>query len=278
VWSSGQTVTPGAGPALWLGISGLYLVMSLHARYGTERLDSATVRRELDAGLHAGWMRTQKDPLTRVLIGLLVATSLAQLLSPGSSAEAAGMLPEAVWRGDWWRLLSYGVMHANPIHLGLNLLALRSLGKLMEVHASRALLAPVLLAGILGGGVAGLLLGPPVPMVGVSGGLLALIGFLTLVGFRRKDRLPGGFARTMLMDLVFIGAVGLAGFRVIANAGHLGGLLVGLALGALLVPRPAGEPRVGWKVGWPTRVIGWMSTVLLAATCVGTAALLFANR
>lgn len=266
-----EPVTLGAGPAFWLAASGLLLGFRLYARHAARRLDAAAMQREMEDAWHTAWVGSQPARLTLVLMACLCVVGVAQVFSPGDSAQAAGMLPAAVaQKGEWWRLLSYGVMHGNVVHIALNLLAMGSLGKLTELHANRALLSPVLLAGIVGGGVAGLAMGPDVPMVGVSGGLLGLIGFLTVLGFRRRERVPRGFAISMLKDVAFVAAVGLVGFRFIANAGHLGGLLAGLALGAVLVPRPTDEPRVGWGVRTATAAFGWLCSAVLVATCAAT--------
>lgn len=270
-------VVPGAGPAFWLGASVLVLGLRLHARRQAARLDVDGTRREMDDLAHNGWLATQPAMLTRVLMGCIGVVALAQLL-PGDSLAGAGLVPERTASGEWWRLLSHGVLHVNAVHLAMNLLAMHSLGKLMEVHANRALLAPVLLAGILGGGLLGLAIGPDVPMAGVSGGLLGLVGFLTVLGFRRRSLLPSAFAKTMVIDIAFTAAVGLVGYRMIANAGHLGGLLAGLAMGALLIPPPVDQGRTGWTVGRAAGALGWACTAVLAGTCLATAAYLFLGR
>ncbi|HKP74034.1 MAG TPA: rhomboid family intramembrane serine protease, partial [Longimicrobiaceae bacterium] len=271
----GEVPALGSGTSFFLGIGAILLGVRLYQRHAARRLDAAAIGRELDAVLHAGWLRLQKAPLTRVLAVAIAAVFAAQLLSPGESAMIAGMLPAAVMRGEWWRLLSYGVMHAHILHLGLNLMALLSLAKLAEVHAARPLLPLVFLVTVITGGLAGLAIGPDIPMVGASGGLLGLIGFLTVMGFRRREQMPQGFARTMLMDVGFVAATGLVGFRFIANAGHLGGLLGGLALGLLLIPKPDGEARVGWRPSVGVAALGWASLAVLLATCVATAVYLF---
>ncbi|MFL5538943.1 MAG: rhomboid family intramembrane serine protease [Longimicrobiaceae bacterium] len=271
----GGGLKPGSGTVFFIGIGILVLGLRLHARRGARRLEAATVTREMEDSAHDAWLRGQKARLTQVLAGAIVAVAAAQAISPGESARVAGMLPAAVRAGEWWRLLSYGVMHAHPIHLWFNLLALLSLGKLMEVHAARALLPLVFLVTVITGGLVGLALGPDIPMVGASGGLLGLIGFLTVVGFRRRERVPHGFAATMLKDVAFVAAVGLVGFRFIANAGHLGGLLGGLALGALLVPRPGREERAGWRPHPAVAALGWASMAVVLATCAATAVYLF---
>jgi rhomboid protease GluP len=274
--TSDEPLTLGIGPPFWLAASGLLLGIRLHARHAARRLDAAAAHSEMDDAWHDDWLRSQPGRLTQVLMASLCVAGVAQVFSPGDSAQVAGMLPAAVvQKGEWWRLLSHGVMHGNVVHIAMNLLALASLGKLMEVHANRALLSPVLLAGIVGGGVAGLVVGPDLPMVGVSGGLLGLIGFLTVVGFRRRERVPRGFTISMLKDVAFVAAVGLVGFRFIANAAHLGGLLAGLALGVALVPRAIDEPRVGWAVRTATAAFGWACSAVLVATCAATALYLF---
>ena len=273
---SDDPIALGSGPPFWFAGAAAVLGVRLYGQRTALRLTSKGVRGELDAAWHDAWLRGRRAKLTWGMMGLVALVAAAQLASPGESPLKAGVLAPAVTaRGEWWRLLSYGVLHGNPVHLGLNLLAFASLGKLMEVHANRALVAPVLLAGIVGGGLAYLPQGSPLPMVGVSGGLMALIGFLTVVGFRRRERLPHGFAATMIKDVAFMAAVGLAGFRFIANTGHLGGLIAGLLLGALLVPRDSDDGRVGWRVGPVTSAIGWACAAAFAAICAGTAIHLF---
>ena len=276
ILAGGASLELGSGRSFFIAIAAILVGVRLRAAHAARRLDAAAIRRAREDGAHAAWLGTRKARLTQTLVWCMAGVYVAQALSSGDSARVAGMLPAAVARGEWWRLLSYGVMHAHVVHLWLNALALLSLGKLMEVHAHRALLPLVMLATIVTGGLVGYALGPGLPMVGASGGLLGLIGFLTVVGFRRRSRVPHGFAVAMLLDVAFVAAVGLVGFRFIANAGHLGGLLGGLALGALLVPRPNGEDRVGWRPGALVLAAGWACMGILVATCAATAAYLLA--
>lgn len=89
---------------------------------------------------------------------------------------AAALDKSAVRAGEWWRLGTGPMIHAQPLHLFGNLFALVYLGRLVEaVYGWRALLV-VLAAGLLGGSVASQLM-LAATSVGFSGAILGLLGF-----------------------------------------------------------------------------------------------------
>ena len=173
-------------------------------------------------------------PLPREVLMLLGAREIA----------AIGIEP--------WRLFSCIFVHGGPLHIGLNLLALYGLGRLCE-----ALYGPGrFLFLFLVSGLAGSLLSwaGGVPMsVGASGSVFGLLGAGVVFGLRQGRNLPGELRRVfgkrlipwILLNLV----IGLAPFLAIDNLGHLGGLLGGAAVAALLsdhvIPDSTPHARVG---------------------------------
>jgi membrane associated rhomboid family serine protease len=156
------------------------------------------------------------------------------------SVEDAGLVKSSVREGEIWRLLTCATLHGGFLHIWMNGQALFGLGRLMESLSDRAYLPLVFLASAACGSVFSQLLLPNTTSVGASGGLMGLVGFLAVLGYRRKDRLPSGFFRSILTSILFMGVIGLVGFALIDNAAHLGGLVGGLGCGHFLI-RDAGE-------------------------------------
>ena len=85
----------------------------------------------------------------------------------------------------------------------------------------------------------------PAPSVGASGAIFGLIGGLGVFFFLNRRAL-GEFGRAQVQSIVSIAVINLIiGFSaqgIIDNWGHLGGLLVGVLVGAALAPRLRLEP------------------------------------
>jgi membrane associated rhomboid family serine protease len=180
-------------------------------------------------------------PATRATLVLVVAVSGLALLLPED--DLLGRLAkdnDAIRAGEWWRVLTAGLVHGGAIHLLLNGSVLSSLGGFVErlVGARRKL--AVLWGGVLAGSLASVATNPH-PSVGISGGLFALVGAVLAVGLRHRRTLPPP-ARRMLVRapvevIVLNLALGLA-LPIIDNAAHLGGLAGGVLLGLALGLRP----------------------------------------
>ena len=140
--------------------------------------------------------------------------------------------------GPWWRLLTVALVHGSPLHLFFNAYALYSLGGLAERLYGRARFGAVLAVGTAAATVASLLW-TPAPAVGASGGIFAVVGALLVLGPSGRSALPDPIRRRLLRDMAWMSAVNLAlGATIpyVDNAAHVGGLVAGLALGAVLGP------------------------------------------
>jgi membrane associated rhomboid family serine protease len=182
-----------------------------------------------------------------ILVGCLVIVTLFQLKIEGfgdwtdfgaESVKIAGLVKPLVWQGEWWRLLTYAALHGIfPLHLYFNAQALYGFGSLIEYLSNRAHLAIVFLLSIIGGGLLSLFFMPEVQSIGASGGIMGLIGYMAIYGYRRKRQLPPDFLRSMLVNIGFIAAFGIIAYQIVDNFGHLGGLLTGAVYGFLQIPR-----------------------------------------
>jgi len=175
---------------------------------------------------------------TKVVLACLIVVAVLSLIAGDEeSIKAAGLVKSAVWDGEVWRLLTCATLHANFMHIWMNGQALLGLGRMIESLTYRAYLAIVFLPSALCGSLFSLLLMPNTTSVGASGGIMGLVGFLAVLGYRRKEFLPPGFFKSILMNICFIGAIGLVGFAIIDNAAHLGGLLAGVACGLIIIKK-----------------------------------------
>ena len=169
---------------------------------------------------------------TLALAGSIIVVAIAQSLS-SFSVEAAGLVKPAVWDGQIWRLFTATLMHANFTHLWMNSFALISLAKVLEQTVQRACVPLVFVLTATVGSIFSLLLYPNVTSVGASGGLMGLLGFITIAARFDRTKYPPRYFRLMIEAIISIGLLGLFGFAFIDNAAHLGGLLGGLFLGWL---------------------------------------------
>lgn len=90
--------------------------------------------------------------VTLVLIALTSVVSIAAWQRP-RLLDALIYWPPAVARGEWWRLLSHGFIHADGTHLMFNMITLFFFGRIMErvlvPHIGVAGFALFYLAGIV---------------------------------------------------------------------------------------------------------------------------------
>jgi MYXO-CTERM domain-containing protein len=223
--------------------------------------------REAGAARYSAWLATRRTALTWALAVCLTIVGAAQFRAGSArSVAAAGLVKTAVWNGETWRLLTGTLLHGNVLHFFFNLTALLSLGRAVEGLASRYHLAAVFLVSALSGSVFSLILLPNVPSVGASGGLLGLIGFLAVVGWRRRAVLGSAFLRSLLLSILLIALMGATAWEFIDNAAHLGGLLGGVLCGLALVDGKSSSIPLA-----PGRSLRWLG-LASAAGCFAAAA------
>ena len=142
------------------------------------------------------------------------------------------------WR--LWQLLTFQFLHGGILHIALNGITLYSFGRFMEQVLGRSrFLALYFLSGIFGGvlqvGATFVMRQPAdITVVGASAGIAGLLGAFALMHPHQLVVLfPIPFkvrALTMLWIALGVSVVGtIVPFGGLAHAGHLGGLLGGIA-------------------------------------------------
>ena len=185
----------------------------------------------------------------------VVLFGIQSVVGLDSSIAQAGLVKSEVRRGEVWRLLTGAMINGNIWHIWMNATSGIMLALLIERTANRHVLLPLWLLGALGGSLCSLMFLPEATSVGASGGLLGFVGFLAVLGWKRKHLLPPQFAVNILRSVGFTALFGLLAWSVIDNAAHAGGALAGALAGYCLCEHEEGGlpfPDTVWRIalGW----------------------------
>lgn len=176
-----------------------------------------------------------------VRAGFIPARFGAELILPPGTMVPALLTP-----------LSSAFLHGGLLHIAFNLIVLLFIGRQLEAPLGAKAMAALLLAGAYGGALAQYLADPasPVPMIGASGAISALIAVFALIFSRSQapaiGPIPGHWVRALWLAAAWIGVqlllgfAGGAGFGAIAIWAHVGGFLAGLLLA---------RPLLRWRFG-----------------------------
>ncbi len=139
--------------------------------------------------------------------------------------------------GQWWRLLTCVFIHGGLLHIAFNMWCLWDLGRLAEsVYGHWTFAAVYLITGV-SSSLMSVAWNPVVLSVGASGAIFGIAGALIASFYLGEFSLPRAAMSGMLRSVVVFVGYNLFFGAVIArtdNAAHVGGLLMGLLLGALI--------------------------------------------
>jgi rhomboid protease GluP len=223
---------------------------------------AAKTRSDSTASDDPGVLRT-KSPnlrlrfpwLTLLLVSLIVATYCLQVFADHSTPKrpydpvllGIGMKGEAVFSGQWWRLVSAIFVHIDLYHLLSNLCFLLLFGTIAESVFQRAgYLVLWFLTGIAGSMAQLVALSPQYYGFGASGVAFGLVGALWGAYFLERVPSPTFKRRWVIVILLgFFIILGLLPDWLQAhsfNAAHLGGLLAGMIFGLVIPVRATPAP------------------------------------
>jgi membrane associated rhomboid family serine protease len=181
---------------------------------------------------------------------------------------------DAVGRGQLWRLGASVFLHADLLHLFLNMLALFGLGRLCEaVYGRWRFLTLFLITGLCGALLSYIGRSPILGQaevasmsVGASGAVFGLMGAGVVYGRRFRRVLPEPvrqiFWRGLMPWIVLNIFIGITVPRI-DNLGHMGGLfggaLLALVLGSPIIPGAEGRQRTTTILAFAMMILlGWI--------------------
>jgi rhomboid protease GluP len=210
----------------------------------------------------APWMRRQSSSMavTQAIFGINVAVFVAMtlagvsMLGNPSGQElvrwGANIGPLTV-SGQWWRLLTSVFIHGGLLHIAFNMWCLWDLGRLAESVYGHWTFAAVYLISGLSASLASVFWNPVVLSVGASGAIFGIAGALIASFYLGEFSLPRAAMTGMLRSVVLFVGYNLFFGAVIArtdNAAHIGGLVMGLLLGALIAKVAPQHDAVGRRI------------------------------
>jgi rhomboid protease GluP len=128
--------------------------------------------------------------------------------------------------GQWWRLFTAMFVHVNWIHIAMNMFFLIYLGSQLELLVGRwRYLLVYIVAGLFGNILTLGVMGPMTISAGASGAIFGIAGALLTIEGVLKRNMQATLANAFFLFLVN------SWMPHVNCVAHLGGLLVGLALG-----------------------------------------------
>lgn len=186
-------------------------------------------------------------PILTYALGALLCIAFVVLEATGGSTDeahlrACGALIVPMKLHEAWRLFSATLLHAGVVHIAMNVVALIVFGRFVEAFYGKLRFVAIWLATTLVSGLAVVVVDRPATLVGASGAIFGLAGAVVAAVAMRRELRTSRRGREELRRLGLVFGLQIVFDNLVPNVSgtaHLGGLIGGALIGALLVPRAA---------------------------------------
>ena len=194
---------------------------------------------------------------TKILIGLNLVMFGLEIWAGGSEDSSAlyrlgAMVPQAVFAGEWWRLLNGTFLHLGWVHLLLNMLSLYFFGAFVEPALGLGKFIAAYLSSAVGSMlvVAALAIGPDQAefYVGASGAIMGLLGIMAVILWQGWHRDRAKIAARQFRFVMLIMALQTITDLMnpqISVVGHVAGFGLGAVAGSLLYQKADRNQKSG---------------------------------
>jgi rhomboid protease GluP len=166
-----------------------------------------------------------------VVFALCVRQSGGEAFSGELLFANGAMYAAALDRHEYWRLIAYGFLHANLVHLATNMLCLALWGAHLERRVGPFYFIVIYVCAVIGGAVVGRYThADPYLTVGASGGISGVLGALLCLWILGKIDATASF---FVVNIGLNVALAFSASRVDWGA-HFGGFAFGLIACALI--------------------------------------------
>jgi rhomboid protease GluP len=222
--------------------------------------------------------------VTLVILGINVVVFLLMTFAGGSTnkevlLDFGASFSPYFRRGEYWRLVMPMFLHIGWLHLIVNSYALFLLGPILERVYRSGRFALLYVAAGMGSSALSMSMSRNVA-AGASGAIFGIAGAMLVAGYLHRDVIPPHWGRALGRGILpFIVLNLILGFSIkgIDYWGHLGGLLTGIVLAAL-IPPPAHDPALQFSDTQPSQAIIALPTIVVALAMASTAQHYAASR
>lgn len=180
--------------------------------------------------------------------------------------------------GQYWRFVTPIFLHANLLHVGLNMLNFVFLGVMLERLAGHLRFLLIYLVTGVVSIIASFVFAPQEISIGASGAIFGLVGAYSLFMLVHRQAFPRGGIPALTWLIVIVGGNLSIGLFIpnVDNYAHVGGLLSGCLLGWWFMPRYTySKERLFIDVHslarrWPLAVLTLIGTLVLAIIALFT--------
>jgi membrane associated rhomboid family serine protease len=201
------------------------------------------------------WMSQHPRFVTNILIGINVAVylilvvlsitigaGLGQLgaIDTNLIVLAGGQVNSLVAQGQVWRIFTAMFLHFNLLHIGLNMFSLFLIGGVVEMVFGKWRYLLIYLGSGIVGGILTFYVSPPNTLAaGASGAIFGVFGALGIFYIFNRQSLGRYGAGAITNWLFWLGLNLVFGFSQpgIGIWDHIGGLVAGMVIAALVMPR-----------------------------------------
>jgi rhomboid protease GluP len=163
----------------------------------------------------------------------------------GPLVAAGQIVPSLIQGGQWWRLITSGFLHYGILHIAFNSYALFQVGILVEYVYGSARFFIIYFTALIAGGLAAYYttIGTDGATAGASGAIMGVFGAMAVLGFKLPHA-RSALLQSALFPIVLTLGNGLMNAGI-SNAGHIGGLIGGVLVAAVMTPARAAMLRGG---------------------------------
>lgn len=137
--------------------------------------------------------------------------------------------------GQWWRVFTAPLLHANLDHLIGNAIVFAIIGVMLEPKIGSRWFAGLFTVGGIGGALASVILNEPgIPGVGASGAIMGVLGAAFICGASARTGDKGKRMQKWALWLILPSLIPAAADSHVDFAAHLGGVLSGIVMGVVL--------------------------------------------
>jgi rhomboid protease GluP len=215
--------------------------------------------------------------VTLVILGINVVVFLIMTFAGGSTStnvllDFGASFSPYFRRGEYWRLVMPMFLHIGWLHLIVNSYALFILGPILERVYGYGRFALLYVAAGMGSSALSMSMSRKVA-AGASGAIFGIAGAMLVAGYLHREVIPPRWGRALGRGILpFIVLNLILGFSIkgIDYWGHLGGLLTGMVLAAL-IPPPVHDPTLQFSDTQPSQAIIALPIIVVTLAMASTA-------